>query len=287
VPSASQDNIGRYRLLRCLREGKICQVWEAVDDRDGKHYAIKRLPAGSDKRELAFLKHEFAVGSKLISPRVIQLYELGSSHGEHFMVMELCAIQNLKQVLLLGVEQIAPVVDKIMVQCAEGLACLHKTGWVHRDVKPDNFLIKADGDIKLIDFALAAKITKGFSKIFARGAKQVQGTRSYMSPEQIRCKPLDARADVYSFGCVCYELATGKVPFTGTTTAELLNKHLRNPAPPMASMNGNVSDEFSRLGQRMLAKLPEQRPASMEEFIVELRGMRIFKQLPKMVADDA
>jgi serine/threonine protein kinase len=153
---------------------------------------------------------------------------------------------------------------------------------VHRDIKPDNFLLKPSGETKLIDFALAVKKKGAIGRLFS-GKTKVQGTRSYMSPEQIRGQSLDARADVYSFGCMIYELLGGKPPYTGSTTNELLNKHLRSPIPPLQASNKNVHDDFAALAKMMLAKKPEERPHSMEDFLHELRMIKVFKNPPAAV----
>jgi serine/threonine protein kinase len=150
---------------------------------------------------------------------------------------------------------------------------------VHRDVKPDNFLVGENGEVKLIDFALAVRRKKGLARLFSTRSK-VQGTRSYMSPEQIRGQPLDERADIYSYGCVAYELLGGKPPYTGTSTNELLNKHLRAAIPPAQASNRNVTDEFAALMKSMLAKKPEDRPQSMDDVLTELRVTPLFKVPP-------
>ncbi len=135
------------------------------------------------------------------------------------------------------------------------------------------------GEVKLIDFALAVKKKGGLARLFSTKSK-IQGTRSYMSPEQIRGQTLDQRADLYSFGCMVYELLGGKPPFTGSTTNELLNKHLRSAIPPLQGSNRNVSDEFAALAKSMLAKDPDQRPDSMADFLREMRGIPLFKVPP-------
>jgi serine/threonine protein kinase len=158
---------------------------------------------------------------------------------------------------------------------------MHEAGWIHRDVKPDNFLVADDGTLKLIDFAISAKQKSGLSAMFSFGKKVVQGTRSYMSPEQIRTQNLDGRADLYSFGCVVFELLSGKPPFTGTNADELLNKHLTAAIPNVQVQNDNVTPEFAEVLKRMMAKRREDRPASMWEFLKEFRSTRVFKILPK------
>jgi eukaryotic-like serine/threonine-protein kinase len=113
------------------------------------------------------------------------------------------------------------------------------------------------------------------------GRSKIQGTRSYMSPEQIRGQSLDERADLYSFGCMVYELLGGKPPYTGNTTSDLLTKHLRAPVPPLQGSNRNVTDDFAQLIRATLAKVPNDRPDSMADFLREVHGMEIFKVPPK------
>jgi serine/threonine-protein kinase len=167
----------------------------------------------------------------------------------------------------------------ILKQAATALAFMNANGWVHRDVKPDNILVNASAEVRLIDFAIACRIPTGLAKMF-HGKKQAQGTRSYMSPEQIRGHALDGRADIYSFGVTCYELATGRPPFRGKDSQELLAKHiLEVPLTPKA-YNPNVNDDFAALVLHMLAKKKEDRPKDFHEVLMALRNVRIFKNLP-------
>jgi len=186
----------------------------------------------------------------------------------------------MKQVIHLGVEEIAPLVPLFLEQAAEGLAYFHRQGWIHRDIKPDNFLMSETGDVKLIDFALARQQVRGLARYFARRGK-IQGTRSYMSPEQIRGDVLDQRSDIYSFGCMAHELLAGKAPFTGATTNELLTKHLKSPPPGLQALNRNVTEGFANLVRKTLAKRPEDRVKSMDDFLKELRRTEVFKVRPK------
>ncbi|MBL9124986.1 MAG: serine/threonine protein kinase [Planctomycetaceae bacterium] len=279
---ASQDLLGKYRLLNIVMTGQTSQVWEAIDDAQSQRYAIKLLLSDfrKEREHVAFLKNEYAVGKSLEHPRVIRIYEYGSDKLSPYLVMELYPHPNMKQFLRRGLAQVGYLVPQVIGQAAEALAYFNDQGWVHRDIKPDNFLVSPQGDVKLIDFAMATKPKTGLMKLFARKTK-TQGTRSYMSPEQIRGLALDTRADVYSFGCTIFELVGGRAPFTGGSSNELLMKHLKSPPPPLGAANPNVTPEFADLVKKTLAKRPEQRPESMSEFLREFRSLRVFKEMPK------
>jgi serine/threonine protein kinase len=174
-----------------------------------------------------------------------------------------------------------PRLKRVVRECCEGLAYFHSKGWIHRDIKPDNFLLPDQGSVKLIDFALAQRVRSGIWKLLPGGkSSRIQGTRSYMSPEQIRSEALDPRADIYSFGCMLHELLGGKPPFTGTSTTDLLNKHLRNAPPNVQAANRNVTDACASLIKRMLAKTAKARPATMEEVLLEWNRIEVFKEAP-------
>jgi serine/threonine-protein kinase len=284
VPHISQDYVGRYRLLSLLRSGKTCQVWEVMDDLSNQRFAIKLLLAEyrRDRTEVGFMRHEHKVGRGLNHRRVIRNYEFGIDRSNIYLAMELFPAPNLKQHIQGNFDALAPLVRNCIIQAAEGLAYFHTQGWIHRDIKPDNFLMSHEGDVKLIDFALAARLRKGFRKILNVFSfnRRIQGTRSYMSPEQIRGERLDERADVYSFGCMMYELLCGKLPFTGNSTADLLNKHLRLPPPSVQAINREVSDDAAQLLRRVLAKQPKDRPRDMTEFLREFHAIEVFKSPP-------
>ncbi len=176
-------------------------------------------------------------------------------------------------------EGIAYYVGKIAEQATASLGYLHSQGWVHRDVKPDNFLMNKAGTVKLIDFAIAERRKGVLGKLFPSRMK-IQGTRSYMSPEQIRGKGVDERSDIYGLGCMLFELVAGKPPFTGQSTQELLTKHLRNSPPPLQSAGRDATNEFSDLIRKMLAKEPAARPKSMNDISQLLHGMRVFNRMP-------
>jgi serine/threonine protein kinase len=159
---------------------------------------------------------------------------------------------------------------------------MHTKGFVHCDIKPDNFLVSRDGEVKVIDFTISQRIKTGIAKLLSRKPKRIQGTRSYMSPEQIRGKMLDARSDIYAFGCVCFEAVTGKPPFTGASPNELLHKHLSAPIPSPLVANENVSPEFAALVKAMMAKRPDERPQSMWDLLKALRVTKAFRKQPRI-----
>jgi eukaryotic-like serine/threonine-protein kinase len=271
--SKARDFLGPYRLARLIRAGSSCQVWEAIESPSGARYALKvlRQDFRDDKTEIAFLKNEFDIAAQLSHPNIIKVHQLVMDCPTPFIALELFSELNMKQALRRGPESLAYMLDKIIEHCTEGLYYMHSKGFVHCDVKPDNFLVSRDGEVKLIDFTISQKIKTGLAKLFSGTAKNKQGTLSYMAPEQIRGKPLDQRADIYSFGCVLFELVTGKMPYTGTSPNELLNKHISAPIPSPLVANENVTQEFANLLKVMLAKKPEA-----------VRSIRIFKKPPRI-----
>jgi serine/threonine protein kinase len=279
VSRTAQEYLGPYRLLNLLRTGKTCQVWEAMNDLQGNRYALKVLLAEyrHNKEEVGLLQHEHQVGRNLKHQRVITIYEYGIDHDNVYLGMELFQAPNIKQVINQRSDGLGPLLGKVITQAAEGLAYFHSQGWVHRDIKPDNYLMNAEGEVKLIDFALAQPLRAGLLSRLMPRSKKIQGTRSYMSPEQIRNQRLDERADLYSFGCMLHELVGGKPPFTGISTNDLLNKHLSAAPPPLQASNRNASDAFAQLVRRMLAKKPQDRPANMDDFLREMRGISVLK----------
>jgi serine/threonine protein kinase len=271
-------NLGPYRLLNVVHTGHACQLWQAYDDGKQRMVAVK-TPLEKfyrDREQLGFLRWEYTVGQKIKHPHVVEMLGIGWDRRQPYLAMEWFPAQNMKHRILQGVEKIAPLLPKIITQAAEALAYFNQAGWVHRDVKPDNFLVADDGEVKLIDFALAHPCRRGLSKWLTPRAK-VQGTKSYMSPEQIRGGVLDQRADLYSLACTICELVSGKPLFTGINANELLTKHLRTTPTPLEAFNPNVTPEFSKLIRRCLSKKPDGRPETVDDFLKEFRIMRVFK----------
>lgn len=288
MATVGQDYIGPYRLLKLIRAGQSTQIWEAMNSTENRRVALKSLQKDyrQDREEINFLKHEYAVGKDLHHPNVISIQEFSIDRGVPYLVLELFNAPNLKQALRSQRDQILHHVPEIISQAAAGLAYLHRQGWIHRDIKPDNFLVDQQGHTKLIDFAIAQRERRGLARLLS-GRSKIQGTRSYMSPEQIRGENLDFRSDLYSFACMVYEVVGGKLPYTGHSADDLLTKHLRSAVPSLVAVNNNVSPEFSQLVARMMAKEPDARPASMDEFLGECESLRVFRVRPKPTGDSA
>jgi serine/threonine-protein kinase len=277
----ADEVIGGYRLATLLVTGQSSQVWEVVEVTSHRHFAMKLLlPEKADKAEFRrLLMHEANVGQKLAHPNIIRIVAVSKDSKNPYYVMEYFPAGSLKlRILRKQFDFIRERTREILKQAATGLAYMNASGWVHRDVKPDNFLVNSAGDLKIIDFALAVRIQKPslFGNLFKKKGK-TQGTRSYMSPEQIRGLWLDGRADVYSFGASAYEITTGRPPFRAADSQALLQKHLtEKPAPPNA-YNEELTDEFSKLVLRMLAKRREDRPKDFHEVLMALRAVKVYK----------
>lgn len=277
--AVGQDYIGPYRLLKLIRAGKATQIWEAINPTENERVAIKSLQPThlKDKAEVAALKHEFEAGHQFRHPTVNRVREFAVARGVPYVVMDFFNAPNLKQCLREFPQRVADHRDAIILQAAEALQHVHEQGWVHCDVKPDNFLLDESGKVKLIDFAISQKVKKGIGRLLS-GKGMAQGTRSYMSPEQIRRENVDTRADIYSFGCMLFELFSGRPPFTATTPDELLNKHLRSAPPSLTAFSDEVTPEFSQLVSKLMAKKPEDRVQSMSDFLKELGKISVVKR---------
>jgi serine/threonine-protein kinase len=280
----AEEVIGGYRLLKHMVTGQTSQVWEVVEVASHRHFAMKMLlpEKARDPEHRRLLFHEAEVGKALVHPNVIRIVAFSKDSTNPYIVMEFFPAGNLKMRLLRKeFDFIRERLQDIFKQGATALAFMNAKGWVHRDVKPDNFLVNSAGEVRLIDFALAKRIERPslFGRMFRRRGK-AQGTRSYMSPEQIRGEPLDGRADIYSFGATCYELMTGRPPFRAASNQELLTKHIIERAVSPQMWNPDITEEFASLVLRMLGKKRDERPRDFHEVLMAMRTMKVFKHGP-------
>lgn len=288
--TSQQHFVGNYRMFHLIRAGALYEIWAVRPMAETTAYAMKWLPPGPkySRHAVNELRHEYQVGASLDHEAVIDTIEFNTTNNGAYLLLELFKHPNLKQQIVTGYRHLQHRAQEILTEAAAGVAHLHEKGWVHRDIKPDNFLVRDDNHVKLIDFNLARKPAGALGKLLGMKAK-VQGTHSYMAPEQIRGQQVGVRADVYSFGCMVYECLAGKTPFTANSPNELLQKHLKSRPPDLTVVDKNITPEFARYVQMMMAKEPGDRPPSMKDVMMEIKTQRIFynKPQPPSEEDDA
>ena len=286
----AEEIIGGYRLVKHMMTGQTSQVWEVVEGASGRHFAMKLLlpERVNDPEYRRLLVHEAHVGKQLAHPNVIKIVAFEASKTSPYFVMEFFPAGNLRlRITRKEKDFIRDKAHAIVKQAATGLAFMNAKGWVHRDVKPDNILVNGAGELRIIDFALATRVQKKglFGNLFRRKSRAM-GTRSYMSPEQIRGEPVDGRADVYSFGATCFELTTGRPPFRGLSSQDLLSKQIAEKPSSPQLYNPDVTDQFAQLVLHMLQKKKQDRPKDFHEVLMALRSMRVFKsETPQPAAE--
>lgn len=288
--AARADRIGEYRIVRTIHVGVTSTVVEVVQESTQRRYAIKQLneARAADAAERRAFAKEANLGMSLRHPNLIRVHEYVKDRHAPYFVMEYFPALNLK--LSIARPSTYPMpkdkLHKIIRQAAEGLAHMHDKGWVHRDVKPENILTSASGEVRVIDYTIAMRTRGAISRLFG-GKVPRQGTVSYLSPEQIRCEPPAPTADIYSFGVTCYELTCGRPPFRANSQQELLVKHLRERPNPATTHNPEITPEFNELVMKMIRKRPVERFATLREFLTKFRSVRIFKDDPNPLANTA
>ena len=276
--------LGPYRVLSLLGAGGMGEVYRCRETRLNRDVAIKLLPkelAADPERRRRFL-HEARAASALNHANIVTVHDIGSEEGRDFLVMELVDGQPLGQLIAAGTGLPFRRLVGLAVQIADGLSRAHTAGIVHRDLKPANIMVSSSGVVKLLDFGLA-KLTIPSAE--ADGATQtagpvsregiVSGTIGYMSPEQAEGQPLDARSDIFSFGCVLYEMAAGRRAFAGGSTASILAALLKEDPAPLAAVAPQTPAELDLLIQRCLRKDPARRPPSMMDVKALLEELRL------------
>lgn len=277
--------ISHYRVLSQLGSGGMGVVYEAEDTRLGRHVAIKLLSpeACGDPAAMERFLREARIVSALTHPHICTLHDIGEFDGQQFMVMELLEGESLKQRIARGPIPVDDVLDA-GVQVADALDAAHHHGVVHRDIKPANLFITRRGLAKVLDFGVAklAEAERARDDLALTAAVtndrtstgSAIGTIAYMSPEQARGQELDARSDLFSFGVVLYEMATGRQPFAGPTPAVIFEGILTQTPPPPSQLNANVPPEFDRIIAKALEKDRETRYQSAAEMRADLKRLK-------------
>jgi serine/threonine protein kinase len=261
------DYFGDYRLVAPLGRGGMASVFKA--ERGGEVCALKR-PLAAFLEEPEFLERflrEAELGRTLHHPNIVRILERGAVEGVPFFTMELLSGETL-QALLQRVKALEPrPATGIAVQIAEALDYAHLKGVVHRDLKPSNVMVLADGVVKVMDYGIAR--ARRFEGLTVTGA--FLGSPEYVAPETIEGKGADARSDLYSLGVLFYEALAGERPFKGDTPFAILRKHLTEAPAPPSQVRSKVPAELDRIVLRLLSKTAEERYASAEELVLDLR----------------
>ena len=262
-----------YRIISKIGEGGMGEVYKAEDLKLGRQVAIKFLPTRSseDKKAKRRLLQEARAASALNHPNIITIYSIEETEGFDFIVMEYAEGETLKSLIDQGPLELTRLLD-LGSQVADGLAAAHSAGLIHRDIKPSNILITPSGQAKILDFGLA-KIVQLSEKIVSKEQTltkltqtgMIVGTVAYMSPEQTRGEALDLRSDIFSLGCVLYQAATGKVPFSGPSILSVLHDIATAEPPLPSTISQNLPQGLDLIIKRALAKDKEQRYSSAAE----------------------
>jgi len=283
--------LGRYEIRSKLGAGGMGEVYLAEDTELHRNVALKVLPADvvTNNDRMRRFKQEATAAAALNHPNIAHIYEIGESAGTHFIAMEFVDGLTLRELIHKRQTDLAKLLRHLQ-HVADGLAKAHAAGIVHRDLKPDNIMVTRDGHVKLLDFGLAkliepqqtSPVTEGLSQL-ATAVMQphstpgaVVGTVGYMSPEQAQGKvnEIDHRSDIFSFGCILYEVITHHKPFEGKDPIEALNKIIREQPPSITSFNPDVPSDLQRVVRRCLAKDPEERYQTIKDVSIELKDVR-------------
>jgi serine/threonine protein kinase len=287
---AGDDKIGGFRFVRTIHPGATSVVMEVVQESSGKRFALKQLnpSRAEDPSERRLFEFEARLGMEFRHPNLIRVHEYIKDPIQPYFIMDLFPAIHLKLPIARPSVYPMPVAQlhRIMEQTASALAYMHDKGWVHRDIKPENILVNKAGEVRVIDYALAMKPYSGLKKLFKKKAP-VQGTPSYMAPEQIRGEPPTPSADIYSFGITCYELATGRPPFRADSQGALLNKHLKERPTPLTAHNKSITSDYNDLVLKMIMKRPSERLTNLHEFLSKFSRVRIYKDDPDPSANRA
>ena len=282
VPSGTQ--LGRYEIRSLIGSGGMGQVYLALDLQLRRLVALKLLPPEftRDEDRLRRFKQEAFTASALNHPNIFTIFEIGQQDEIYFIATEYIEGRSLRQIIDEGSVRIDQVLDW-GTQIASALAAAHIAGIIHRDIKPDNVMIRRDGFVKVLDFGLAklSEYTNRISDPEAATMQVVQtdpgkimGTANYMSPEQTRGLQLDERTDIWSLGVILYELVTGRLPFPGLSASDVIASILTTEPVPLQRFSPDVPQELQRIVRKALQKDPDERYHMAKEMAIDLKNLR-------------
>jgi serine/threonine protein kinase/tetratricopeptide (TPR) repeat protein len=284
MPLAHGTRLGPYEILAPIGAGGMGEVYKGRDTRLGRQVAVKVLPAdmAGDEDRLRRFELEARATSTLNHPNILAIYDVGRDEGVPFLVMELLEGRTLTECLGGRPLSVATALD-YAVQMSQGLAAAHAKGIVHRDLKPDNVFITTDGRVKILDFGLArqsvAVDSNGGTALPTREytpgtvAGVILGTVGYMSPEQAKGEAADGRSDIFAFGCVVYEMLSGRRAFARASAVETLHAILKDEPPRLADLAAALPPSLADAVHRCLEKRPEARFPSAADLVLALQGV--------------
>jgi serine/threonine-protein kinase len=269
--------LSHFRITAELGSGAMGVVYRAEDTTLGRDVALKVLPTemADDPERLERFRREAQAIAALNHPNIVTIHSVQEADGVHLLTMELVEGKSLDQVLPAGgfeLDQLFP----LAIQISDALAAAHEKGIVHRDLKPANVMVTDDGRVKVLDFGLA-KLAETEDKAeetqLMTQAGMVLGTVPYMSPEGVQGRPVDHRSDIFSFGILLYEMATGQRPFHGDNPASVISAVLKDQPAPVTEVKTHLPNHLGRIVRRCLEKLPQRRYQSAREIQLELEGL--------------
>ncbi|HET7712261.1 MAG TPA: serine/threonine-protein kinase, partial [Thermoanaerobaculia bacterium] len=267
------DRLGPYEISAPIGAGGMGEVYRAFDTRLNRSVAIKVLPeTATSSAERARLQREAQAVAALSHPNVLAVFDVGTEGETFFIVTELLEGRSLRDHLREGALPVATAVD-FGRQAAAALHAAHSKGVIHRDIKPENLFVTADGRLKVLDFGLARLVSHSDAITAAHHTQltapdTVLGTVGYMSPEQVRGEAVDARSDIFSLGCVLFEMLSGRPPFQRVSQTATIAAILNDP--PDYSPMGNVPPRLRRVIERCLAKNAADRYQTAEALAADL-----------------
>ena len=277
---------GRYRIERELGRGGMAKVFLGTDTVLGRTVAVKVLAPqyADDDSFVQRFRREAQAAASITHPNIVSVFDTGSDDGVHFIVMEYVEGRTLAEILAGGGRILPDRAIDIAIDVDRALEAAHARGVIHRDIKPGNIMLDPRGDVKVTDFGIA-RVTTTADTVAQTAA--IMGTAAYLSPEQAQGLPNDGRSDIYSLGCVLYEMVTGRPPFLGDSPVAVASKQvLEQPVPP-SRLNPDVTGDLDAVILRALAKNPANRYQSADEMRADLerakRGLPVLAT-PLLVA---
>ena len=275
--------LGHYEVVAPLGAGGMGEVYRAHDTRIGRDVAVKVLPAAlaQDEERLRRFEQEARAAGRLSHPNVLTVHDVGRHEGLPYVVSELLEGETLRERLRGTALPVRKAIE-IAIQIARGLAAAHEQGIVHRDLKPENVFVAKDGQVKILDFGLA-KLMRAEAPLEAESNLRTEGygtdpgtvlgTVGYMSPEQVRGRPLNHRSDIFSLGAILYEMLSGRRAFAGDSSVETLNAILKEDPPELSETGKPLPPALDRIVRHCLEKSPDERFASAHDLAFDLASL--------------